>query len=148
MVHKENQVLVLLGLSVHSMLCISVYFNLGHIQVIFHNRLHSSWGCYLNSPEMKSRNFDAAVTIRIIRGPGPESTLKISLTPLVKVKFWYDCKSFLVMYCNLIHYNAIYFDECFMILYAIQYVMWYDVLWCTVFYGILFRFIVMYYDLL
>ena len=38
--------------------------------VIFHNGLLSSWVYYLNSPEMKSRNFDAAVTIRMIRGPG------------------------------------------------------------------------------
>jgi len=39
------------------------------IFAIFHNGLQFSWVCYLISPEMKSRNFDAAVTIRIIRGP-------------------------------------------------------------------------------
>lgn len=39
-------------------------------RAIFHNGLLSSWVYYLNSPEMKSRSFDAAVPIRIIRGPG------------------------------------------------------------------------------
>ena len=39
------------------------------ILAIFHNGLYSSWVCYLNSPEIKSRNFNAAVTITIIRGP-------------------------------------------------------------------------------